>query len=136
LSLISVNIPIVENVGETAFCGCSSLKSIDLSNVKTLGNSAFVCCDSLKIVILSDVSYLCVQNITNMSIQFYVLYFKSDTKINIEDINKNFEAHIPSNAKIIYVNNNINYDNFDYKLLTVLQNPVKSGHFICYLKIY
>jgi hypothetical protein len=53
-----------------------------------------------------------------MSIQFYVLYFKSDTKINIEDINKNFEAHIPSNAKIIYVNNNINYDNFDYKLFT------------------
>jgi hypothetical protein len=55
-SVISVNITIVENVGDAAFCGCSSIKSIDLSNVKTLGNSAFVCCDSLKIVILSKLS--------------------------------------------------------------------------------
>ncbi len=143
------NFPKVKSFGNSAFTGCA-LESIDLSNVEKLGSNALSSCDNLKIVILSDKILSDIPpsdippsdippldnseeqptnigNILNDNIRYYVLHYKSDTTMNIKDLNYNFERYIlntyklnPSSEEylpttIIYINNNIDHDCFDYK---------------------
>lgn len=57
-SLLSIDMPLVESIGNSAFSRCRALTSVNMPKVTTIGNGAFYYCYSLTSVNMPSVQYI------------------------------------------------------------------------------